>query len=216
MKQNTVVTLAAMKVRGEKISQLTCYDYTTACLMDQAGVNMVLVGDSLGMTMQGYADTLPVTLEEMILYGRSVARGCRQAFVVVDMPFMSYQVSPQQALANAGRIMQETGADAVKLEGGRGIQEQIRAITGAGIPVCAHIGMTPQSYHAFGGFKVQGKGEDGAAALLADALAVQAAGAFAVVLECVPPKLAALVTRKLDIITIGIGAGAGCDGQVLV
>ena len=131
MKQNTVVTLAAMKVRGEKISQLTCYDYTTACLMDQAGVNMVLVGDSLGMTMQGYADTLPVTLEEMILYGRSVARGCRQAFVVVDMPFMSYQVSPQQALANAGRIMQETGADAVKLEGGRGIQEQIRAITGA-------------------------------------------------------------------------------------
>ena len=169
MKQNTVVTLAAMKVRGEKISQLTCYDYTTACLMDQAGVNMVLVGDSLGMTMQGYADTLPVTLEEMILYGRSVARGCRQAFVVVDMPFMSYQVSPQQALANAGRIMQETGADAVKLEGGRGIQEQIRAITGAGIPVCAHIGMTPQSYHAFGGFKVQGKGEDGAAALLADA-----------------------------------------------
>ena len=188
MKQNTVVTLAAMKVRGEKISQLTCYDYTTACLMDQAGVNMVLVGDSLGMTMQGYADTLPVTLEEMILYGRSVARGCRQAFVVVDMPFMSYQVSPQQALANAGRIMQETGADAVKLEGGRGIQEQIRAITGAGIPVCAHIGMTPQSYHAFGGFKVQGKGEDGAAALLADALAVQAAGAFAVVLECVPPQ----------------------------
>ena len=156
--------------------------------MDQAGVNMVLVGDSLGMTMQGYADTLPVTLEEMILYGRSVARGCRQAFVVVDMPFMSYQVSPQQALANAGRIMQETGADAVKLEGGRGIQEQIRAITGAGIPVCAHIGMTPQSYHAFGGFKVQGKGEDGAAALLADALAVQAAGAFAVVLECVPPS----------------------------
>ena len=133
MKQNTVVTLAAMKVRGEKISQLTCYDYTTACLMDQAGVNMVLVGDSLGMTMQGYADTLPVTLEEMILYGRSVARGCRQAFVVVDMPFMSYQVSPQQALANAGRIMQETGADAVKLEGGRGIQEQIRAITGAGV-----------------------------------------------------------------------------------
>ncbi len=216
MKQNTVVTLAAMKVRGEKISQLTCYDYTTARLMDQAGVNMVLVGDSLGMTMQGYADTLPVTLEEMILYGRSVARGCREAFVVVDMPFMSYQVSPaagpgQCRAHHAGdrRRRSETG-------GGRGIQEQIRAITGAGIPVCAHIGMTPQSYHAFGGFKVQGKGEDGAAALLADALAVQAAGAFAVVLECVPPKLAALVTRKLDIITIGIGAGAGCDGQVLV
>lgn len=216
MKQNTVVTLAAMKARGEKISQLTCYDYTTARLMDQAGINMILVGDSLGMTMQGYADTLPVTLEEMILYGRSVARGCRQAFVVVDMPFMTYQISPQQALENAGRLMKETGADAVKLEGGQGMCEQIRAITGAGIPVCAHIGMTPQSHHAFGGFKVQGKGEDGAARLLADALAVQEAGAFAVVLECVPPKLAALVTEKLDIITIGIGAGAGCDGQVLV
>lgn len=216
MKQNTVVTLAAMKARGEKISQLTCYDYTTARLMDQAGINMILVGDSLGMTMQGYADTLPVTLEEMIIYGRSVARGCRQAFVVVDMPFMTYQISPQQALENAGRLMKETGADAVKLEGGQGMCEQIRAITGAGIPVCAHIGMTPQSHHAFGGFKVQGKGEDGAARLLADALAVQEAGAFAVVLECVPPKLAALVTEKLDIITIGIGAGAGCDGQVLV
>lgn len=216
MKQNTVVTLAAMKARGEKISQLTCYDYTTARLMDQAGINMILVGDSLGMTMQGYADTLPVTLEEMIIYGRSVARGCRQAFVVVDMPFMTYQISPQQALENAGRLMKETGADAVKLEGGQGMCEQIRAITGAGIPVCAHIGMTPQSHHAFGGFKVQGKGEDGAAKLLADALAVQEAGAFAVVLECVPPKLAALVTEKLDIITIGIGAGAGCDGQVLV
>lgn len=216
MKQNTVVTLAAMKARGEKISQLTCYDYTTARLMDRAGINMILVGDSLGMTMQGYADTLPVTLEEMIIYGRSVARGCQQTFVVLDMPFMSYQVSPQQALENAGRMMKETGVDAVKLEGGREVCDQIRAITAAGIPVCAHIGMTPQSYHAFGGFKVQGKGEDGAARLLADAVAVQEAGAFAVVLECVPPKLAALVTRKLDIITIGIGAGAGCDGQVLV
>ena len=216
MKKNTIATLMAMKANGEKISQLTCYDYSTAKLVDAAGINTILVGDSLGMTMQGYADTLPVTLEEMIIYGRSVARGCRQAFVVVDMPFMTYQISPQQALENAGRLMKETGADAVKLEGGQGMCEQIRAITGAGIPVCAHIGMTPQSHHAFGGFKVQGKGEDGAARLLADALAVQEAGAFAVVLECVPPKLAALVTEKLDIITIGIGAGAGCDGQVLV
>ncbi len=216
MKQNTVVTLAAMKARGEKISQLTCYDYTTARIIDQTGINMILVGDSLGMTMQGYADTLPVTLEEMIIYGRSVARGCQQTFVVLDMPFMSYQVSPQQALENAGRMMKETGVDAVKLEGGREVCDQIRAITAAGIPVCAHIGMTPQSYHTFGGFKVQGKGEDGAARLLADAMAVQEAGAFAVVLECVPPKLAALVTKKLTIITIGIGAGAGCDGQVLV
>lgn len=161
MKQNNVVTLAAMKARGEKISQLTCYDYSTARLMDQAGINMILVGDSLGMTMQGYSDTLPVTLEEMILYGRSVARGCRNAFVVLDMPFMSYQVSPEQALANAGRMMKETGVDGVKLEGGEGICPQIRAITAAGIPVCAHVGMTPQSYHAFGGFTVQGKGEAG-------------------------------------------------------
>lgn len=216
MKQNTIVTLADMKARGEKISQLTCYDYSTARLMDQAGINMILVGDSLGMTMQGYSDTIPVTMEEMIVYGRSVVRGCENAFVVVDMPFMSYQASVEQAVVNAGRLMKETGCDAVKLEGGREVCDQIRAITAAGIPVCAHVGMTPQSHHAFGGFKVQGKGEEGAARVLADAMAVQAAGAFAVVLECVPPKLAALITRKLDIITIGIGAGAECDGQVLV
>ena len=216
MKQNTIVTLADMKARGEKISQLTCYDYSTARLMDQAGINMILVGDSLGMTMQGYSDTIPVTMEEMIVYGRSVVRGCENTFVVVDMPFMSYQASVEQAVVNAGRLMKETGCDAVKLEGGREVCDQIRAITAAGIPVCAHVGMTPQSHHAFGGFKVQGKGEEGAARVLADAMAVQAAGAFAVVLECVPPKLAALITRKLDIITIGIGAGSGCDGQVLV
>ncbi len=216
MKKNTIVTLADMKARGEKISQLTCYDYSTARLMDQAGINMILVGDSLGMTMQGYSDTIPVTMEEMIVYGRSVVRGCENTFVVVDMPFMSYQASVEQAVVNAGRLMKETGCDAVKLEGGREVCDQIRAIAAAGIPVCAHVGMTPQSHHAFGGFKVQGKGEEGAARVLADAMAVQAAGAFAVVLECVPPKLAALITRKLDIITIGIGAGAACDGQVLV
>ena len=198
MKQNTIVTLADMKARGEKISQLTCYDYSTARLMDQAGINMILVGDSLGMTMQGYSDTIPVTMEEMIVYGRSVVRGCENTFVVVDMPFMSYQASVEQAVVNAGRLMKETGCDAVKLEGGREVCDQIRAITAAGIPVCAHVGMTPQSHHAFGGFKVQGKGEEGAARVLADAMAVQAAGAFAVVLECVPPKLAALITRKLD------------------
>ena len=200
MKKNTIVTLADMKARGEKISQLTCYDYSTARLMDQAGINMILVGDSLGMTMQGYSDTIPVTMEEMIVYGRSVVRGCENTFVVVDMPFMSYQASVEQAVVNAGRLMKETGCDAVKLEGGREVCDQIRAITAAGIPVCAHVGMTPQSHHAFGGFKVQGKGEEGAARVLA----------------CVPPKLAALITRKLDIITIGIGAGAACDGQVLV
>lgn len=216
MKQNTVATLAAMKAKGERISQLTCYDYTTARLMDEAGVNMILVGDSLGMTMQGYADTLPVTVEEMIIYGRSVARACRNTFVVLDMPFMSYQVSPQQALETAGRMMKEAQVDAVKLEGGKTVAGQIRAITDAGIPVVGHVGMTPQSYHAFGGFKVQGKEEDSARRVLEDALAVQEAGAFAVVLECVPPKLAALISRTLDIITIGIGAGDGCDGQVLV
>ena len=214
--KNTVATLTEMKVRGEKISQLTCYDYTTARLMDEGGVNMILVGDSLGMTMQGYKDTLPVTVEEMIVYGRSVARACENTFVVVDMPFMSYQVSAEQALEQAGRIMKETGASAVKLEGGKEVCPQIRAITNAGIPVVAHIGMTPQSVNAFGGFKVQGKGEANARRVLEDALAVQEAGAFAVTLECVPPKLAALITKKLQIITIGIGASSACDAQVLV
>ena len=216
MNKNTVATLAEMKARGEKISQLTCYDYTTARLIDEAGIDMILVGDSLGMTMQGYKDTLPVTLDEMLIYGRSVVRGCKRTFVVVDMPFMSYQISPAQALESAGRIMKETGASAVKLEGGKSVCEQIRAITEAGIPVVGHIGMTPQSVNAFGGFKVQGKGEENAKRVLEDALAVQEAGAFAVTLECVPPKLAALITKKLDIITIGIGASKECDGQVLV
>lgn len=216
MKQ-TVATLHAMKEKGEKIAQLTCYDYTTAKLMDAAGVDMILVGDSLGMTMQGYNDTLPVTLDEMIIYGRSVGRACQNSFVVLDMPFMSYQLSPEQALASAGRMMKEApGVSAVKLEGGASVAPQIRAITGAGIPVVAHIGMTPQSVNAFGGFKVQGKGEVNAERVLQDALAVQEAGAFAVTLECVPPKLAALITKKLSIITIGIGAGNECDAQVLV
>lgn len=214
--KNTVATLAQMKAEGRKISQLTCYDYTTAKLMEEAGINMILVGDSLGMTMQGYKDTLPVTVDEMIVYGRSVQRACENTFVVVDMPFMSYQVSAEQALINAGRIMKETGASAVKLEGGKEVCPQIKAITGAGIPVVAHIGMTPQSVNVFGGFKVQGKGEENARRVLEDALAVQEAGAFAVTLECVPPKLAALITRKLDIITIGIGASSECDAQVLV
>ena len=216
MKKNTVLTLAEKKARGERISQLTCYDYSTARLMDEAGIDTILVGDSLGMTMQGYDDTLSVTMEEMIVYGRSVSRACRSAFVVVDMPFMSYQVSVEQAVTNAGRLMKEAGANAVKLEGGAAVCDRIRAITACGIPVCAHVGMTPQSCNAMGGFKVQGKGEDGARRVLEDALAVQEAGAFMVVLECVPPRLAELITRKLDIITIGIGAGSGCDGQVLV
>ena len=216
MSKNTVATLKAMKEKGEKISQVTCYDYSMARLLEAAGVNMILVGDSLGMTMQGYKDTLPVTMEEMIIYGRSVVRGCNDTMVVVDMPFMSYQVSPEQALENAGRLMKETGCSAIKLEGGKPVAKAIRKITDAGIPVVGHVGMTPQSANAFGGFKVQGKGEANARRVLEDALAVQEAGAFAVTLECVPPKLAALITKKLDIITIGIGAGNGCDGQVLV
>lgn len=216
MKKNTVATLLEMKRRGEKISQVTSYDYSTARLVDAAGINTVLVGDSLGMTMQGYEDTLPVTMEEMVVYGRSVGRACKNTFVILDMPFMSYQVSVEQAVANAGRLMKETGANAVKLEGGKRVCPQIKAITECGIPVCAHIGMTPQSVNAFGGFKVQGKGEENARRVLEDALAVQEAGAFMVVLECVPPKLAALITKKVHMITIGIGGGAGCDGQVLV
>lgn len=199
-KKNTVASLAQMKANGEKITQLTCYDYTTARLMEEAGINMILVGDSLGMTMQGYKDTLPVTVDEMIVYGRSVQRACENTFVVVDMPFMSYQISPAQALENAGRIMKETGASAVKLEGGKSVCPQIKAITEAGIPVVAHIGMTPQSVNAFGGFKVQGKGEENAKRVLEDALAVQEAGAFAVTLECVPPKLSALITRSEEVV----------------
>lgn len=215
-KKNTVATLLEMKRNGEKVSQLTCYDYSTARLVDAAGINTVLVGDSLGMTMQGYETTLPVTMEEMITYGRSVVRGCQNAFVIMDMPFMSYQVSVEQAVENAGRLIKETNANAVKLEGGAAVVDQIKAIVDSGIPVCAHIGMTPQSVNVFGGFKVQGKGEANARRVLEDALAVQEAGAFMCVLECVPPKLAELITKKVDMITIGIGGGAGCDGQVLV
>lgn len=216
MAKRTVATLLEMKKNGQRISQLTCYDYSTACLMCDAGVDTILVGDSLGMTMQGYDTTLPVTMDEMIMYGRSVVRGAKEQFVIMDMPFMSYQVSVEQAVENAGRLIKETGANAVKLEGGAAVTKQIKAIVDSGIPVCAHIGMTPQSVNVFGGFKVQGKGEANAERVLNDALLVQEAGAFMVVLECVPPKLAALITKKLDIITIGIGAGASCDGQVLV
>ena len=216
MKKNTIVTLADMKARGEKISQLTCYDYSTARLMDQAGINMILVGDSLGMTMQGYSDTIPVTMEEMIVYGRSVVRGCENTFVVVDMPFMSYQTSVYDAVVNAGRLMKEGRCQAVKLEGGASVCPQIKAITEASIPVVAHIGLTPQSVNAFGGFKVQGKSEEDARRLIEEAKAVEAAGAFAIVLECIPAKLAKLITESVSIPTIGIGAGADCDGQVLV
>lgn len=205
-----------MKDNGEKISMLTAYDYSTAKLFDEAGIHSILVGDSLGMVMLGYDTTIPVTVDDMIHHGAAVARGAKNALVVVDMPFMSYQTSVYDAVVNAGRIMKETEATAVKLEGGKDVCPHIEAIVKASIPVVAHIGLTPQSVNAFGGFKVQGKSEEAAKKLLEDALAVEAAGAFAVVLECVPAKLAALISEKLHIPTIGIGAGAGCDGQVLV
>lgn len=214
--KNTVATFQKMKNEGTKISMLTAYDYSTAKLVDAAGINSILVGDSLGMVMLGYEDTLSVTMEDMIHHTAAVARGAKDALVIGDMPFMSYEVSVEQAVTNAGRLMKEGRANAVKLEGGVRVAEQIKAITKAGIPVCAHIGLTPQSVNAFGGFKVQGKTEEGAQQMVEDALAIQEAGAFAVVLECVPAKLAALISEKLTIPTIGIGAGAGCDGQVLV
>ena len=214
--KNTVATFKKMKNEGTKISMLTAYDYSTAKLVDEAGINSILVGDSLGMVMLGYEDTLSVTMEDMIHHGAAVARGAKNALVVVDMPFMSYQTSVYDAVVNAGRLMKEGRANAVKLEGGVSVCPQIKAITDAGIPVMAHLGLTPQSINAFGGFKVQGKTAEAAQQMIDDALAVQEAGAFAVVLECVPAKLAAIISEKLDIPTIGIGAGAGCDGQVLV
>jgi 3-methyl-2-oxobutanoate hydroxymethyltransferase len=216
MKKNNITTFAEMKEKGEKISMLTAYDYSTAKLMEQSNVNAILVGDSLGNVMLGYEDTLSVTMEDMITYGSSVVRACKNTMVVIDMPFMSYQISPEQALTNAGRIIKETKANAVKLEGGVTVAKQIKAIANAGIPVMGHIGMTPQSVNAFGGFKVQGKNIENAVNIVKDALAVQEAGAFAVVIECVPTPLAKYITELLDIPTIGIGGGNGCDGQVLV
>ena len=214
--KNTAVTFQEMKANGEKISMLTCYDYSTAKLMEAAGINAVLVGDSLGNTMLGYPDTLSVTMEDMITYGGAVARGCKDTLVVIDMPFMSYQVSIEQALINAGRLMKEGRGGAVKLEGGASVCPQIKAMTEAGIPVMAHLGLTPQSINTLGGNKVQGKTEAAAIKLLEDAYALQDAGAFSVVLECIPAPLAEFVTKALRIPTIGIGGGNGCDGQILV
>ena len=216
MMKNTVSTFREQKAKGEKISMLTAYDYSTAKLMDEAGINGILVGDSLGMVMLGYEDTLPVTMEDMIHHTAAVCRDAKNTLVVGDMPFMSYQVSVEEAVYNAGRLMKEGRCQAVKLEGGASVCPQIRAITNASIPVMAHIGLTPQSINAFGGFKVQGKSEEAAKKLLEDAKAVEEAGAFAVVLECVPAKLAELISKSISIPTIGIGAGAGCDGQILV
>lgn len=214
--KNSVTTFQKQKQENHKITMLTAYDYSTAKLIDETGVNGILVGDSLGMVMLGYPDTLQVTMEDMIHHAKSVARGAENALVIVDLPFMSYQTSVYDAVYNAGRLVKEGLAGAVKLEGGRNFAPHIAAIVQASIPVQAHIGLTPQSVHAFGGFKVQGRDEAAARKLVDDALAVQEAGAFSVVLECVPDELAAYVTERLDIPTIGIGAGSGCDGQVLV
>lgn len=213
---NTVSTLLEQKRSGDKITMLTAYDYTTAKIIDQCGVNSILVGDSLGMVMLGYENTLPVTMEDMIHHTAAVSKAAENAFVVADMPFMSYQISVQDAVANAGRLIQEGGAQAVKLEGGADVCDRISAIVKASIPVVAHLGLTPQSVNAFGGFKVQGKSLENARKLISDSLKIQEAGACAVVLEGIPAKLAEIITKKLDIPTIGIGAGKGCDGQVLV
>jgi 3-methyl-2-oxobutanoate hydroxymethyltransferase len=208
----TVPDFLAAKAHGKRLAVLTAYDYTLARLIDAAGVDAVLVGDSVGMVVQGGTDCLAVTLEEMIYHTRLVARGTRRALLITDMPFMSFQISPQQALENAGRVVKEGGAHAVKLEGGVRTAPAIEAVAGADIPVMGHIGLTPQSLHRLGGFRVQ-RDE---AKLLEDAQAVEQAGAFALVLECVPADLARKITSTLRIPTIGIGAGAGCDGQVLV
>lgn len=215
-KRITTTVIHERKVEGKPITMLTAYDFSMAKLLDEAGIDMLLVGDSLGNVVLGYDSTLPVTMEDMIHHGKAVCRGTKGAMVVVDMPFMSYQVSTEQAVSNAGRIIKETGAQAVKLEGGQEIANEIKAIVRAGIPVVGHLGLTPQSIHALGGFKVQGKEEQGARKLLNDAKVLEESGAFAVVLECVPALLAQRVTQSVGIPTIGIGAGSHCDGQVLV
>ena len=214
--KNTAVTFRQAKEKNEKLTMLTAYDYSTAKIIDESEINGILVGDSLGMVCLGYEDTLSVTMEDMIHHTKAVSRGVKNTLVVADMPFMSYQTSVYDAVVNAGRLIKEGRAHVVKLEGGVEVCDKIEAIVKASIPVMAHIGLTPQSVNAFGGFKVQGKDEEAAKKLIEAALAVEKAGAFAVVLECVPAKLAEIITKKLFIPTIGIGAGCNCDGQILV
>jgi 3-methyl-2-oxobutanoate hydroxymethyltransferase len=212
----TTRTFQQKKEHAEPISMLTAYDYPTALSLDRAGIDSLLVGDSLGMVVLGYENTLPVTMDEMLHHCRAVARGAEFALLIGDMPFMSYQVSVEEALRNAGRFLQEGGMDAVKLEGGRDRLDAVRAIVGAGIPVMGHIGLTPQSVNQLGGFRAQGKTASAAKRLYEDALLLQEAGCFSLVLESVPERLASLISKNLEIPTIGIGAGRGCDGQVLV
>ena len=215
-KKVTTLTFRQKKERGQPISMLTAYDYPTALVMDQAGIDSILVGDSLAMVVLGYENTLPVSMDEMLHHARAVSRGSKSALLVGDMPFMSYQVSVEEAVRNAGRFLKEAGMDAVKLEVGHDRAEAVRAITGAGIPVMGHLGLTPQSIHQLGGFRAQGKTALAAKRLLEDAHILEEAGCFSLVLESVPARLAELISQRISIPTIGIGAGAGCDGQVLV
>jgi 3-methyl-2-oxobutanoate hydroxymethyltransferase len=212
----TITQIKEMKQKGEKIAMLTAYDYATAKLIDEAGIPLILVGDSLGMVILGYGSTIPVTMDEMIHHTKAVVRGAAKALVIGDMPFMTYQVSFEDALRNAARFMQEGGAQAVKLEGGESMAEIVKRIVSCGIPVMGHIGLTPQSINQLGGFKVVGKTPEAAARMLKDAIALDEAGAFAIVLECVPEPLSKLITERISVPTIGIGAGKYCDGQVQV
>ena len=214
--KNSISTFISAKKLGVKLTMLTAYDYSMARLIDECGVNGILVGDSLGMVCLGYKDTLSVTMEDMLHHTKAVVRGTTNALVVGDMPFMSYQISIQDAVKNAGRFIQEAGAQAIKLEGGAVVCPQIKAIVNAQIPVMGHLGLTPQSVNMFGGFKVQGKNSNDAKKLIEDAKKIEDAGAFAIVLECIPSKLADIISKEISIPTIGIGAGGGCDGQILV
>ena len=215
-KKVTIAELLHKKETGQKITMMTAYDYPTASLVDQAGIDTILVGDSLGMVVLGYDSTVPVTMDEMIHHCKAVVRGVKAAFVIGDMPFLSYQVSIEKAIENAGRFIKEAGCDCVKLEGGSEMANVVKAIVDAGIPVCAHIGLTPQTATKLSGFKVQGKDAESARALFQSAKDLERAGAFMVVMECIPDLLAERITRDLSIPTIGIGAGKQCDGQVLV
>lgn len=214
--KNTTLTFMKAKEEGKKLTMLTAYDYSIAKIMDECGINGILIGDSLGMVVKGDEDTLGVTVEDIIYHTKAVKKGAKDALVVSDMPFLSYHISPEQAVENAGRIVKEGGANAVKLEGGANVIEAIRAIVNAQIPVMGHLGLTPQSVNMFGGFKVQGKQSEAAKKLIEDAKLIEEAGAFSIVLEGIPKKVAALITEAVSIPTIGIGAGEQCDGQILV
>jgi len=214
--KNTVLTFKEAKNQGKKLSMLTAYDYSMAKIIDESGVNGILIGDSLGMVIKGEEDTLSVTMDEVIYHTKAVKKGAKNALIVSDMPFLSYQVSIEQAVLNAGRLVKEGGANAVKLEGGANVVAQVKAIVDAQIPVMGHLGLTPQSVNTFGGFKVQGKNESAAKKLIEDAVLLEQAGAFSIVLEGIPEKVAELITNSVSIPTIGIGAGKNCDGQILV